>query len=360
MKLPFDLGIKLVLRLLIPGFLLTAGLHPVLATIRDLAGWTISTEYTVVLGTIVLGWSVVSLDQRIYMLYEGRRWPKWLSKPLLDHEQRRLNRVLTRENNEYELAQKQTKPHANLHYQSYLEAWTELRKFPVDGDGNRVALYPTRLGNLIAAYESYPDTRYGIDAIFYWYRLWLLLDKDLREDLDSRQAMADSALYASAVLSLSAVAWLVCAVVLQAASWLPRYLELGRFEHGLTVFRTSLGHHLPGAVPALVISALLVTLARLAYKMSLFPQAQYGETFKSVFDVFQGRIDVSPALHRVARITGYERMKYFDRREQLNIAWYYLQNYRIKCPYDECKDRDSMKPGEIRAHLAERHGRLPG
>jgi hypothetical protein len=52
-----------------------------------------------------------------------------------------------------------------------------------------------------------------MDSVFYWYRVWISLDKDLKEDIDNRSALADSAVYSSFALFFSSVCWFVYAVV---------------------------------------------------------------------------------------------------------------------------------------------------
>ena len=44
---------------------------------------------------------------------------------------------------------------------------------------------PTRLGNLLRSYELRPQQKYGLDAFICWPRLWLLLDKDVRAEVES-------------------------------------------------------------------------------------------------------------------------------------------------------------------------------
>jgi len=63
-----------------------------------------------------------------------------------------------------------------------LETW--LHQYPVQ----RNNLLPTLLGNLLRARELAPLTRYGLDALVCWARLWGLLPPDLREDLLSARA----------------------------------------------------------------------------------------------------------------------------------------------------------------------------
>ena len=68
--------------------------------------------------------------------------------------------------------------------------------YPIDKKtGEFYAGMPTRLGNLLYALRDLHEYRHKLDLIFYWSRLWLVLDKDLRGAIDETQAMADSAVY---------------------------------------------------------------------------------------------------------------------------------------------------------------------
>ena len=77
MKLPFDLGVKFIFRLVAPGFVLALGLYPLLAGLRDASGVTAPVEYIFIVSILIAGWLMILLDQPIYMLFEGRRfWPR--------------------------------------------------------------------------------------------------------------------------------------------------------------------------------------------------------------------------------------------------------------------------------------------
>jgi hypothetical protein len=52
---------------------------------------------------------------------------------------------------------------------------------------------PTRLGNVLRAYERKPAEKYGLDAIVCWSRLWLLLPDSVKADLNAARAEFNAA-----------------------------------------------------------------------------------------------------------------------------------------------------------------------
>ena len=61
--------------------------------------------------------------------------------------------------------------------------------FPV----RKADVMPTRLGNVLRAAEDYPgdDERYGMDAVFYWPRLYVILPADTRSLTESYRSALD-------------------------------------------------------------------------------------------------------------------------------------------------------------------------
>lgn len=301
MKLPFDLGLKLFFRMLIPGFFLTLGLLPFLYNLWDWANWKIPIEYTLIITVILMGWLIASLDMFVYMLYEGRRyWPRPLYALFLHIEERRLNEILN-EQRKFEKIDKQ----------KYLEATVEKRKFPLSQNGQPKAIFPTRLGNTITAYESYPDSRYGIDPVFYWYRIWLGLDKDLKEEIDNRSALADSAVYSSFALFVSSLLWLVYAILSSSAVKTLSYLPRPAIAWSFFLF--------------------LILIGYVTYRISVFIHNQFGEVFKSVYDLHLKDIDVDQVIEEISNLINDPSLIKANRREKLTVAWRYLQNFRVKC-----------------------------
>src|SRR5439155_22810022 len=77
------------------------------------------------------------------------------------------------------------------------EIWSQLRHYPLGPDAKPLATAPTEMGNILAAYEDYSYRTYGMDADFYWPRLWLVLDDKARKEIDESWAPTDMLLYLS-------------------------------------------------------------------------------------------------------------------------------------------------------------------
>jgi len=337
MKLPFGLGVKFLFRLIAPGFVLSLGMYPLLAGFRDATGVSVQVEYIFVVNMLLTGWLIALLDQPIYMLFEGRRfWPGWLWKSFYKLEEQRLAELIRIEKENSRLSKSSNKLfETKLFTKRNLEAWVQIREFPFDEQGEYHAAFPTRLGNLLTAYETYPTIRYGMDGVFYWYRIWQRLDKEVREELDTQQAVADSGIYLSFALYANAVIW--------------------AFYSTPSIQQTAINQHLPVIIRPWVLVPLCLITGYTVYRLSLYAQAQYGEAFKSLFDNNERKIDVSAVVRRVADILFDYSILNLDRRQQFRIAWRYLHNYRVKCTRQECAERLPMSPEDFKEHYASSH-----
>jgi hypothetical protein len=134
---------------------------------------------------------------QVVRLLEGYWWPV-LARPrryLRDMLSRRCDRDLDR------LSELAARPVTDLTPEMLAERSRLERhrwRFPADP---RYRM-PTRLGNAMRAAELRPGTRYGLDSVICWPRLWLLLPDAARQDISRVRAS----------LYLSAQAW-TCAVL---------------------------------------------------------------------------------------------------------------------------------------------------
>jgi len=300
MKLPFNFNLSLFFRLLLPGFFVSLAFFPLIRLLCVLLSGNIDIEYILTISTILIGWFFVVADMNIYMVLEGRRyWPNILYDLFLNFEKKRLNKL----KDDYEKAK------INKDIRRRQEISVELRKFPINEDGDFMAAYPTRLGNLIAEYEDYPKSRYGINSIFYWYRIWLIVDNDNRKLFEDRYAIADSAIYMTIALFIDALMASVYAII------------KGVFN--ISTLQT------PEISILLIVALISFVGAFLSYRVSLYEHASLGEHYKSIFDVYGEKLRIENVINKISQITRNDAIVRASKEEQFRAVWMYLKNYRV-------------------------------
>jgi hypothetical protein len=192
----------------------------------------------------------------------------------------------------------------------YLESAVEISNFPIDRVTSMPRAYwPTRLGNIVASYEQYPRLKYGLDAVFFWPRLWVSIGKDLRDEIDNQQSLADGLLYLTAALALTSAAFLMCAIV---SCYEPSF-PIG---YGATVDTALFVIYACGSVAV--------------YRISLYSHIQFGEYFKAVFDQHRSLLKFDDVVDMIASATNDESLRnrsYFDQ----NIAvWRLLRWHKVR------------------------------
>jgi len=253
--------------------------------------------------SLIIGAVITTLDYRIYTFYEGRfGWPEVVKSALTKRLSKKVALLQDRDREILDEIKKLKESGGSS--QSELERvttlenerkeiWFNLRMFPasVGKPGSpeiRQARLPTMLGNILAESESYPLLRYGMDPVFYWYRLVQIVPRERMQALDRLKATSDFLVYTSAVLVLYAPIHLISYLV-------------GKL-YCLSLL---------GFVGALLISGVL-------YRISLSSLRQYCESTKGVYDVYRHELRRS-LLHPVTT-EGVEKETDFWRN-----VWLYLQ-----------------------------------
>lgn len=280
-------GLPFFLRTVIPGGLLTLAALPLLIRLYPRlsiapADFNTASIITALAAGIILG----ALTDPIYRLYEGLSgWPGWLRESRVRAWQRKVDTMYERQ---------------KVGGADYNAVWMQLALFPLNPNGRPTATRATRLGNILDQYErDYPAKRYGLSGPFYWPRLWLLIDKDAREEISSQWAIADGLL----LLSAGAVALGLFYVALGIASTLvapiTNLVLTSPEERELTA---------AGGVG-------LLLLAHVAYRLSIPAHIANGMLFKAAFDVFRERL----VKIKAARPDEIERS--ISLREQLQFGY---------------------------------------
>jgi hypothetical protein len=343
-KLPFEFGVKLILRFVIPGFTFALGLLPIMMASLAWIGAADKAEYVFVILIFLGGWLISISDMHIYMLFEGRRyWPDFLLGICYDREGLRLKKIQDTIEKYLQLERDLAPgPPPNADYQKYLENYVEQRNFFLNSNGRPEVQRPTRLGNLLMAYEDYPYRAHKMDAVFYWPRIWLALDKDLREEIDNQQAAADSGVYTSFALYFSALIWFCYAIVSSIQSVIITWVPGLR----LPPMKVTLFEYLPSWWISWAIFLVFLISAYLTYRVSIHIQASYGEIFKAIFDNHGKNVDVRPVIRNLADLVKDPSLLYLNRPEQLEIARNYLDYNLAPC----VKCGQSIPLAEITTH----------
>jgi hypothetical protein len=136
-------------------------------------------------------------------------------------------------------------------------------EFPSQAD----LVLPTRLGNVIRAFEDYPATTYKMDAVALWPRLIASIDKDYASGIDDAKTAFDFFLNASFLNVLLAAIILGLGLVHPAQLASPSWFALWVLE-----------------------MAALLAVGYTAYVMSIGRAAAWGDTVKSAFDLYRGAL----------------------------------------------------------------------
>jgi hypothetical protein len=165
----------------------------------------------------------------------------------------------------------------------------------------------------------------------------VVLDKDLREEIDTAQAVVDSTVYISFVLYVSAIFALIYAGIeaLLNADWYTRAALPGL---------ASL--YIPKQSMLLVIAANCLIFARLVYRISLPAHAQFGELFKSIFDQYRSKLSFNDVVKEIGEVIGDPQLRYRSTREKNQIVWRYLKWHSARD--DVAKENLKIKEWEAR------------
>lgn len=254
-----NFGYKFFMRAVFPGFLIVVIIVSLLfSCLQDVM------RSLVILIPIwfISGIVIFMMDPFIYIYFEGRclakTWP-WLHQKITSYHKQRVRKMY---NEAIQLKNKFSNTHPK-----YLELRFWLRYFPIDENGEPTATQPTLIGNILAAAESYPIIKYGMNPIFYFYRLWIALDKDTRSEIDLNASYMDGVIYTKFVLRMATFFYLLLFIL-----------------NKLNIL------HLFYDKPLGIYCIASFILCHLFHFISIPLVQAKGEYFKSMFDVYRDKI----------------------------------------------------------------------
>lgn len=285
------IGVPFVMRVLLPGLLGAVLLFPLVIDPAPMFDdpekhWVallIALAFVLLLGVII---SAVSGG--FYVVFEGRSlWPERLRTRGIAKQQHRVNRLMA--------AQQVIKSKNKAKYD---EIWSKLRAYPTDDDKeDPYAAQPTLLGNILYAYEDYPRKRYGMDAVFYWTRIWMDMEAEKKQQIENAWSLADGFVSLAAVSLIGGILWIVLGL-LDAFDLSPARMPVGGWT-----FLAGIG---------------FVMLGYIFYRTSLPFNRANGELFKSIFDLYRGKAETMLKLKP-------------NEKSLWESSWAYLQYGLIHC-----------------------------
>lgn len=264
---------KLADRAFLIGFCLPVLLFQLAATFL-LGGWalvestlsggleqTTATAVILLLSAWVGATILLVFNYWIYRAMEGYIGP-FKSSIWLENERRRLQRAnLMVDAAEARFDQQDPDVIARART-DYLRA---LRELATDFPNREALLLPTRFGNTVRAFETYPYVVYGVDSIPVWHRLQGVMNKD------AHAAIAEARSRVDFFVNL----WLLSAVTA---------IGMGPVAAWSTTFGWRDFNSVNGT--AYAACAIAAVLAWLSYRGALAMAASWGDQVKTAFDLY--------------------------------------------------------------------------
>lgn len=240
--------------------------------------------------TLVLAHLLQAFSHSFVQFWEGYQ-PQWLWK----WNEKRVEEKWKKLKKERAAASTSNpKLYASFHEQLFSE-------YPSQKD----RLLPTQLGNVLRASEDYALYTYGMDAVFWWPRLWLILPEAVQKQIDDSQAPM--------LALLNFTTGIVIVTVFGSIYLGKQFVDLWGFWWAILV--------------ACITLIAGITLTTLAYQGAVSHAKIYGVLIRSAVDTY--RLDLLKALNQPTPSNLSEEKKLWDDL----IRWTYLSELDNSLPY---------------------------
>lgn len=254
-------------------------------------GWRLALA---TLAVVVVAGLLDALNTPIVRLYEGYPWKNsWLGRRRIARYQRELALSRARSAGLWELRRRLPRA-AGPRFGRLGERKWELDRRVLQAFPKEASVLPTRLGNIIRAFESYPWRQYGISAIELWPRLAAVVDEAHTAALDDARSRLDFTLQGSFLSALLAIVLLVTGLADPAR-------------------RQAWPELLGWALPALLLALLSMGL----YRAAIPRAAAWGGWVKGAFDLYRWKLLGSLGYRDAPRTLAEERRLWRQISQQL-------------------------------------------
>ena len=90
----------------------------------------------------------------------------------------------------------------------------ELNENPtINGDDLKKCILPTKLGNVFKSMEIYPKWKYGMDGVFFWTRIQLIMSEENKKIIEKMRAFVDMFVELTWIFFIASVVYLMVFVL---------------------------------------------------------------------------------------------------------------------------------------------------
>lgn len=229
--------------------------------------------------TVIIGFTLTALNTYILKVFEGyvffRHFPFMQkayarkARKLIDkYEDLREKIEKAEKKKRKSVADKQQLEDLRTAYYNAVAEYDQ--HYPPPGDEFDASFMPTKFGNILKASEAYSGTRYGMDAVQFWPRLWRVIPPDYRQYIDEARNELSFLVNLSA---LSVLFYILCILAILYNAPVP----------GLTDWNSMLENSL-----RYIFAAVLALFSNLFfYRAAIFSVGDFGSMIRSSYDLFR-------------------------------------------------------------------------
>lgn len=210
------------LRILIPGIIVVTLSSFLLIlnypqNIYILKGWIAPSIWTIlpmgaifIIISIIVGLLISVLIIPLTMVLEGYYFENILKDKLIEFQWKKYtyyyeNFNSTPTNDKF----KRGLIYKNI-YDYFSNCLYELSKNPqINEDELKKCILPTKLGNVFNSIEIYPKWKYGMDGVFFWTRIQLLMSEENKKTIDKMRAFVDMFITLTWIFLFAAIVYFI-------------------------------------------------------------------------------------------------------------------------------------------------------
>lgn len=229
-----------------------------------------------IISGIIFGMILGSLDLYIYQFFEGICFWRhciwgWQYRRVLNHRRKLYKELKYKITARNVTGNEEENKNLSITIKNLSDRLKEYPNNPQD-------IEATRLGNVLADYETYSNEQYGMSFNVFWRRILLVLPQEIRDEIELRSAEADFPVYISFIFFL--------------CSFLAGFRLISLKDAISVLINQTLG--LSGkeqfilflAIVIIVICISLV-ISRIFYIISISAHKKYGRYVKAIIDIYR-------------------------------------------------------------------------